>query len=52
MKKALFSLAVLACTAATAQAQATFGVKAGGSLTTFTGKGSDGAENMFGFHGG
>lgn len=53
MKKTFLSLALALGVASAAQAQsATFGIKAGGSLTNYTGKGSDGANYKFGFHGG
>jgi hypothetical protein len=54
MKKLILSLGLLAGVSVAAQAQsATFGVKAGASLTNFTGKGvgSD-VKNVFGFNGG
>jgi hypothetical protein len=52
MKKVILSLALLAGLSATAHAQATFGLKAGGSYTSFTGDQSDTFESRFGFHGG
>lgn len=55
MKKIILSLALIAGTAVAANAQsASFGIKAGASLTNFTGKGTDGLDlkNKFGFHGG
>ena len=53
MKKAILSIVLVAGVAVAANAQSTsFGVKAGTSLTSFTGKGSEGAENKFGFNGG
>jgi hypothetical protein len=51
MKKIILSLGLLAGISATAQAQATFGLKAGASLTSLTGD-TDGLESKFGFHGG
>lgn len=53
MKKTFLALALTLGVAGAAQAQsARFGVKAGASLTSFTGKDSDGAKNKFGFNGG
>jgi hypothetical protein len=53
MKKIILSLGLLAGISATAQAQATFGVKAGASLTNFVGDNvSDNAKNKVGFVGG
>lgn len=52
MKKVFLSLGLLAGISATASAQATFGLKAGGSLTDFTGADVTGTSNKFGFHGG
>lgn len=55
MKKVILSLALITGTAVAASAQsASFGIKAGASLTNFTGKGTDGLDlkNKFGFHGG
>jgi hypothetical protein len=50
MKKVILSLGLLAGISATAQAQATFGVKAGATLTNFTGDDvSDDSDNKFGF---
>jgi len=54
MKKVLLSVLVaagLSTTAAHAQG-VRLGVKAGASLTSFTGKDIEGAKNKFGFHGG
>ncbi len=55
MKKTLLSAALLAFTGAAAHAQsATFGIKAGASLTNAVGNGTTGADlrNKFGFHAG
>ncbi|WP_223648674.1 porin family protein [Hymenobacter psoromatis] len=53
MKKVFLLLGLAVGLAGTAQAQsAHFGIKAGASLTNFTGKGSDGADYKFGFNGG
>jgi hypothetical protein len=53
MKKAFLALALTLGVASAAQAQsARFGVKAGASLTSFTGDNADGAKNKFGFNGG
>lgn len=55
MKKIILSLALITGTAVAANAQsASFGIKAGASLTNFTGKGTDGVDskNKFGFNGG
>ena len=53
MKKTFLAIALLLGVADAAQAQsAHFGVKAGASLTNYTGKGADGAEYKFGFNGG
>jgi hypothetical protein len=54
MKKLILSLGLLAGVSVAAQAQTgvRFGLKAGASLTTFTGKDVDGASNKFGFNGG
>ena len=61
MRKVILSLALAAGISATASAQATFGVKAGASLTSFTGAdakllanflGSKDIANKFGAHGG
>lgn len=53
MKKTYLALALMLGVASAAQAQsATFGIKAGASLTNYTGKGADGADYKFGFHGG
>ncbi|MDO7876817.1 porin family protein [Hymenobacter sp. ASUV-10] len=50
MKKVLLSLGLLAGISATAQAQATFGVKAGATLTNFMGDDvSDDSDNKVGF---
>ena len=55
MKKIILSMALIAGATAAANAQsASFGIKAGASLTNFTGKGTDGKDlkNKFGFNGG
>lgn len=53
VKKLILSLTLLAGASVAAQAQSIkFGVKAGASLTNFTGKDSDGNSNKFGFNGG
>jgi hypothetical protein len=53
MKKLILSLGLLAGVSVAAQAQsAKFGIKAGASLTNFTGKDADGSANKFGFNGG
>jgi hypothetical protein len=53
MKKAFLALALTLGVASAAQAQsARFGVKAGASLTSFTGSNTDGLKNKFGFNGG
>jgi hypothetical protein len=53
MKKAFLALALTLGVASAAQAQsARFGVKAGASLTSFTGTDADNAKNKFGFNGG
>ncbi|OGX88957.1 porin family protein [Hymenobacter coccineus] len=55
MKKTLLATALLAVTAAAAQAQSpSFGIKAGASLTNMVGDGTTGFDykNKFGFHGG
>jgi hypothetical protein len=54
MKKLILSLGLLAGVSVAAQAQTgvRFGVKAGASLTSFTGKDADGTANKFGFNGG
>jgi hypothetical protein len=54
MKKLILSLGLLAGVSVAAQAQTgiRFGLKAGASLTNFTGKDVEGAANKFGFNGG
>lgn len=53
MKKLILSFALLAGASAAAQAQSIkFGVKAGASLSGFSGKDSDGTAYKFGFNGG
>jgi len=52
MKKVMLSLGLLMAVAGAANAQATFGVKAGGSLTTVNQKGDDDSKYKFGAHGG
>jgi hypothetical protein len=52
MKKLILSLGLLASVTSVANAQATFGIKAGGSLTTITGDGTDDNKSRIGFHGG
>jgi hypothetical protein len=52
MKKVILSLALVAGISATASAQATFGIKAGGSYTNFTGKDVGESASKFGGHGG
>jgi len=53
MKKTFLTLAMALGLVGAAQAQqSTFGVKAGASLTSYTGGGSTGAEYKFGFNGG
>jgi hypothetical protein len=54
MKKLILSLGLLTGISVAAQAQtgARFGIKAGASLTNFTGKNVDGSANKFGFNGG
>ncbi|RZK32908.1 MAG: PorT family protein, partial [Hymenobacter sp.] len=53
MKKIIFSFALLASASTVAQAQIIkYGVKAGGSLTSFTGSNSDSRAYKLGFHGG
>lgn len=53
MKKIILSLGLLASVSMAAQAQsAKFGIKAGTSLTSYSGKDSDGAAYKFGFNGG
>jgi hypothetical protein len=54
MKKLILSLGLLAGVSVAAQAQTgvRFGLKAGASLTNFTGKDVEGASNKFGFNGG
>jgi hypothetical protein len=53
MKKVFLLLGLTLGVAGAAQAQsAHFGIKAGASLTNYTGKGTDGADYKFGFHGG
>ena len=54
MKKHFLALALVVGVAGAAQAQSAigFGVKAGASLTNYTGKGGDGSEYKFGFNGG
>lgn len=55
MKKVILSMALVTGVAVAASAQsASFGIKAGASLTNFTGKGTDGSDlkNKFGFNGG
>jgi hypothetical protein len=54
MKKLILSLGLLAGVSVAAQAQTgvRFGLKAGASLTNFTGKDVDGNANKFGFNGG
>ncbi|RYE90836.1 MAG: PorT family protein, partial [Cytophagaceae bacterium] len=53
MQKVLLSLGLLAGVSFAAQAQsASFGVKAGVSLTNVTGKDTQDAKNLVGFHGG
>ena len=53
MKKTILSLALLASTAVAANAQGiTFGVKAGGTLSSTTQKNTDTSKNKFGGHGG
>ena len=51
MKKVILSLGLLVGIVGAASAQARFGLKAGGSLTTLTGD-VEGAKNKFGFNGG
>jgi hypothetical protein len=53
MKKIILSLGLLAGISSAAHAQGIkLGVKAGASLTSFTGSDSDGTKNKFGFNGG
>lgn len=52
MKKVLLSLALAAGISATANAQARIGLKAGASLTNFTGSDVSGVSSKFGAHGG
>jgi hypothetical protein len=54
MKKLLFSFSLLLGLASAAQAQSdvSLGLKAGGSLSSFSGKQATNDENLFGFHGG
>ena len=52
MKKVILSLALVAGIAATANAQARIGLKAGGSLTNLVGSDVSNASNKLGFHGG
>ncbi len=53
MKRSFLLLGLALGLTGAAQAQtARFGIKAGASLTNFTGKGSDGADYKFGFNGG
>jgi hypothetical protein len=53
MQKVLLSLGLLAGVSFAAQAQSIkYGVKAGASLTSFTGDGTGDLKNVFGFHGG
>jgi hypothetical protein len=53
MKKVVLSLGLLAGITFASQAQSIkYGVKAGASLTNFSGKDSDGYKNKFGFNGG
>ncbi len=52
MKKVILSLALIAGISATANAQATIGLKAGASLTDITGSDISGTAYKFGFNGG
>lgn len=53
MKKIILYFGLLVGVSCVAQAQSIkYGVKAGASLTNFTGGGSEGGKNLFGFHGG
>jgi hypothetical protein len=52
MKKIILTLGLMAGISAAASAQASFGIKAGGSLTNFTGSDVSNSSNKFGFHGG
>lgn len=52
MKKVILSLGLLAGISATAQAQISFGVKAGASLTNFTGDDTSDLKSKIGAHGG
>ena len=53
MQKVLLSLGLLAGVSFAAQAQSvSYGIKAGASLTNFTGDGTGDLKNVFGFHGG
>lgn len=52
MKKIILSLGLVAGIAATANAQARIGLKAGGSLTNMAGSDVKSTANKFGFHGG
>ncbi len=56
MKKVLLSLSLLPATIAVAHGQggpgASFGIKAGASLSSFTGNGVEGAQALWGFHAG
>jgi hypothetical protein len=53
MKKVVLSLGLLAGISFASQAQSIkYGVKAGASLTSFSGEDSDGAKSKFGFNGG
>ncbi|MCI1187743.1 PorT family protein [Hymenobacter sp. DH14] len=52
MKKVLLSLGLVAGIAATANAQARIGLKAGGSLTNMSGSDVSSTSSKFGFHGG
>ena len=52
MKKVILSLGLIAGISAAASAQASFGIKAGASLTNFTGSDVENASNKIGFHGG
>jgi len=53
MKKLILSFGLLASVSYAAQAQSlTYGIKAGASLTNFTGDGAPDGKNIFGFNGG
>jgi hypothetical protein len=53
MKKVILSIALLTGISAAAQAQSIkYGLKAGASLTSFSGSDSDGSKSKFGFNGG